>query len=433
MVNQSIFPKLKLKKPFYGWVVVGTVFLIGISYTGVFQSVLSVFMQPMATEFGWSRSAITGAFTLGTLCGAVLSSITGPVLDRHSPRMIAFFGIMIIGLGLVSLAVVSQIWQLYLSFGIGRMIAVGAISMVIPVSVSNWFEKKRGRAMGIAQLGTLIGISVLPLLAQAVILTFGWRCAWAVIGIVVIGLSAVPSLLFLKRCPEDMGLLPDGELPERLKWIDGKADRSQGQECEISTDEKIWERKQVLTTPAFWLLSVATSILYFVWSGTGLHLFPFLTDNGLSPQFAVMIFSLVSIFAAFGGLVSGFLAERFPVKQLLAVLLISLGVVFVSIFKMVESRATILLFTLVYGLLRGGVLPLLPLVWVDFYGRRSSGTVLGLSAPVRSVANAFGPIFAALFFDFRNSYAIPFVVFSLLLVLAGLVTLRVKPPVLSAI
>ena len=85
-------------------------------------------------------------------------------------------------------------------------------------------------------------------------------------------------------------------------------------------------------------------------------------------------------------------------------------------------------FAVIYGLIRGGVLPLVFLVWTEFYGRRSSGTVLGLGSPFRLAANAAGPVFGALFFDLFHHYWIPFTIFSILLILAGVLSFTAAPP-----
>ncbi|MBW2092771.1 MAG: MFS transporter, partial [Deltaproteobacteria bacterium] len=91
------------RKPFFGWVIVGVTFLIGFTEAGVFQNILSIFLKPMASEFGWSRSLITGAITFGSICGGIASPFVGPILDRHGPRMVAFFGVLILSAGLVAL------------------------------------------------------------------------------------------------------------------------------------------------------------------------------------------------------------------------------------------------------------------------------------------------------------------------------------------
>jgi len=211
-----------LKKPFYGWVIVGVCFLIGVTEVGVFQNILSIFMKPMVGDFGWSRAAVTGAIAVGSISGGLVSPLIGPILDRYGPRMVAFFGILFFSIGLSALMFIRHIWQLYLFFGTGRMIAVGMLSLVISVSVSNWFVSQRGRALGITWIGERVGSALLPLMIQFLILAYGWRTTWGVLGVVVFLLSGIPSILFLRRRPEDMGLLPDNAPPAgaiSLQWF----------------------------------------------------------------------------------------------------------------------------------------------------------------------------------------------------------------------
>ena len=155
--------------PFYGWLIVAVTFLIGFTEAGVFQNILSVFMKPMIGEFGWSRSTVTAAITLGSIAGGLASPFIGPFLDRYGPRMIAFWGVLILSAGLISLTFLSKIWQLYIFFGVGRMIAVGALGLVISVTVSNWFIRRRGRAMGLATLGSRAGTATFPPFVQYIL------------------------------------------------------------------------------------------------------------------------------------------------------------------------------------------------------------------------------------------------------------------------
>lgn len=416
-------PKNKETRIFYGWTIVAVAFLIGITQAGVFQNVLSIFLKPMATEFGWNRSMITGSIAVGSLAGGVLSPFIGPCLDKYGPRKLAFWGITILSGGLIALSRLTEIWQLYLFFGTGRMIASGLLALVITVSVSNWFVEKRGRAMGISQLGSRIGIAFLPLLVQLIINTYGWRTAWLVLGLIVFFLSALPALVFLKRRPEDIGLLPDGINP----GTEADTDRTASSVSTLE-DEPVWGRKAVFKTRAFWQLLAAMCIIYFVGAGANFHLFPFMTDQGLSSETAVLVITVLSTSSAFGGVFFGFMAERISVKNLMGGILIINGLLFFSVFWMVENHILIFTFALVYGLIRGGVLPTIFLVWSEFYGRRSSGTVLGLGSPFRLTANAAGPVFAAVCFDLFHNYWIPFSLFSILLIIAGIISLISKPP-----
>ena len=415
---------------FYGWVIVSVAFLVGVTQAGVFQNILSIFMIPMEAEFGWNRSLITGAIAVGSLAGGFAGPVLGPLLDRHGPRMMAFYGIAILSAGLVALAWMSSLWQLYLFFGTGRMIAAGLLNLVVTVSVSNWFIKKRGRAMGIAQLGSRIGLAALPPIVQIMITGFGWRLAWAMLGLIVFFISAIPSLIFLRRRPEDVGLLPDGEDPG-LSTEQEKSNSNGEVTSEQSVEEVIWTRQQILRTSSFWQLIVISCVIFFVGAGTNFHIFPFLNDHGLAPEIAVMVISVIWILSAFGGLAIGFLAERIPVKVLLGISLSLLGAVFVSIFWVVTNVWLVFAFAAVYGFIRGAVLPLLSLIWVEFFGRFSSGTALGLSSVFRYTANALGPVFAAICFDLQHNYYLPFYLFSVLLLVGGVASFRSKAPRLS--
>lgn len=416
---------MQQKKIFYGWTIVAVTFLIGFTQAGVFQNVLSIFLKPMSEEFGWNRSIITGSIAVGSLAGGILSPLVGPHLDRHGPRKLAFWGITLLSAGLIALSQLSSVWQLYLFFGTGRMIASGLLALVVTVSVSNWFIEKRGRAMGISQLGSRIGIAFLPLLVQHIIISYGWRTAWAVLGIIVFAFSALPSLIFLKRRPEDIGLLPDGRTPEEDL---GTSAAKPGSRVNLE-NEPVWTRKTVFRTTSFWQLVFVMCVIYLVGAGANFHLFPFMTDQGLPPTMAVLVITVLSVCAAFGGVLFGFLAERISVKKLMGGVLITIGILFFLVFWAVQKPVWMFIFAVVYGTIRGGVLPLIFLLWTEFYGRRSSGTVLGISGPFRLAANAVGPVSAAICFDLFHNYWIPFSAFSVLLLMAGCLCLVTKPPV----
>ncbi len=417
------------RKPFYGWVIVSVTFLIGFTEAGAFQNILSIFLKPMASEFGWNRSLITGAITFGSIGGGIVSPFFGPILDRHGPRMVAFFGVLLLSAGLMALSFLVHPWQLYLFFGMARMIAVGILSLVISVTVSNWFSRRRGRAMGIALLGSRAGTAVFPLFVQFMIISVGWRMAWGGLGLTVFLLSAIPSLLFLKRKPEDIGLLPDGKVPD--KGLGGNEDVSLD-ETESALEQRErhpWTREQALRTPAFWLLVMVSCLILFSGAGINFHLFPLLTDKGISTQSAVFVLSIAAASGAVGGLLMGFIAEKIQIKYLLAAILTILAVLIISLFWVVREGGIIFVFAVFFGLFRGGMMPLLPLIWAEFYGRTSLGTIFSMASPFRLTANALGPIFGAFCFDFLGGYTFPLILFAASFMLAGVIAVLLVPPV----
>jgi len=425
-----------LRKPYYGWVIVGVSFLIGVTEAGVFQNILSIFMKPMAQDFGWSRAAVTGAIAVGSLCGGLVSPFVGPVVDRYGPRMVAFWGIVFFSIGLSALMFVRHIWQLYLFFGMGRMIAVGVLGLVVTVSVSNWFVRQRGSAMGVTWIGERVGSALLPVMIQFFILAYGWRMAWGSLGVVVFLLSGIPALLFLRRRPEDMGLLPDGasQIPAK-KWTDDptKEDQTDGPAAEEA--EPVWTRPQATRTRAFWTLTLITCLIPFLQAGINFHIYPFLTDQGLSQKTAVWVLSTIAVFGALGSVAWGMLADKIRIQTLLAVNVFGNGLVFLLLFwtvgfKLTEGFGTGLVFFLAafHGILHGGRNTVVALIWAVFFGRTALGSIYGFSIPFKSAANACGPIFAAICFDLSGSYAVPFYLFVAMFFITGAISIRMNPP-----
>jgi MFS family permease len=422
-----------LRRPFYGWIIVGVSFLIGFTESGVFQNILSIFMKPMVNEFGWSRASVTGAIAFGSLSGGLLSLAVGPILDRHGPRMVSFWGILLLSLGLGAMMFVTHIWQLYLFFGVGRMIAVGVLSLVTSVSIANWFVLLRGRAMGIKGIGERLGSALLPLMVQFLILAVGWRMAWGALGAVVFLMSGIPALVFLRHRPEDMGLCPDGALPVSDKRgtihppdrLDASADGS----------EPVWTRAQATRTKAFWVLICLNSLIPFAQAGINFHIYPFLTDQGFSQTTAVWILTTFAVSGMAGSAAWGILTEKFRIQNLLAANVMGNGLIFLLLYWAVQFKfdgalgtAIIFLLTALHGLFHGGRNPMIPVIWANFFGRRSLGSIYSLGNPFYFTANAIGPVFAGLFFDLFGSYAFPFYFFVVIFLISGTITLRMQPP-----
>lgn len=429
-----------MRKPFYGWIIVGVCFLIGVTEAGVFQNILSIFMKPMVQEFGWSRASVTGAVAIGSICGGLISLLVGPILDRYGPRMVSFWGIVVFSIGLSALMFIKHLWQLYLFFGVGRMIAVGMLSLVISVSVSNWFVLQRGRALGITWIGERVGSALLPVMVQFLILAYGWRLTWGVLGMVVFLLSGIPSLLFLRRRPEDIGLLPDNAVPAPAKkGADDllEAKHIGGGPAELA--EPIWTRAQATRTRTFWTLTLLTCLIPFLQAGINFHMYPFLTDQGFSETTAVWVISTIAVFGAMGSITWGILAEKVRIQALMGANLFGSGVVFLLLywtvrFKFADGFGIGIIFFLaaMHGILHGGRNTMISLIWAVFFGRNALGSILSFSIPFRSVANACGPIFAALFFDLLGSYALPFYFFTAIYFISGIVSIRMQPPKLSS-
>ena len=195
---------------FYGWLIVAIVFVtmgIGVNVRTAF----SLLFPPILAEFGWERGVTAGAFSFGFLVSAVLSPLLGRMMDRAGPRAVMELGVALMGAGLLLAPLTHQPWHLYLTLGVlvgGGSVCLGYAgqSLFLP----NWFVRRRGLAMSIAFAGVGVGSIIMLPIVQRVIERFGWRAACLGMGILVV-LVLGPINLLLRRRPEDIGLLADGD------------------------------------------------------------------------------------------------------------------------------------------------------------------------------------------------------------------------------
>jgi MFS family permease len=322
----------------------------------------------------------------------------------------------------------------------GRMIAVGILLLAITVSVPNWFIRKRGRAMGIVSLGPLLGSGLLPMLAQFFILVFGWRLAWSSLGIIVFLMSGIPALLFLRHRPESIGLLPDGDagISKEVNLCEPADNISAA--AFAPANEYSLTGSQAIRTSTFWMLTTVHSLVPFVQAGINFHMYPFLTDCGIAPMKAVLVLAVINFSGAFGSISWGAFAERISAKNLLAVNVFLGSLLFLAIYWTAPLKVSghtlieiLFLLSVFFGVTYGGREPLLNIIWADFFGRHSLGSITGYSSPFRLTANAVGPIFAAVFYDVYGSYKFPFYFFAVSLFIAGFICLKMRAPKLKEI
>ena len=402
-----------------------TMAIVTMAQTASFNPVLGIFLKPITAEFEWSRATFAGAISIGTISGGLFSIVIGPLLDKFGPRWILFLAFFFIGWAIIGLSFIQELWHFYGLMLSMRTIVSGVIAMSVGVVISKWFIDKRGRAQALASTGTRIGNSFMPLYVQTLISGYGWRVGALGLGILTWSITLIPTILFLRRRPEDLGLVPDGNT-ERVTIEDdsmlAESSKTKSAKLDLSLN-----RSQAMKTPAFYFILFATSSLYYGGAGINFNLFPFFTDQGIDPDTAVRVMTTWALISALGGLIVGFLAERIHVRFLMAgiIMTVSGGIGFLSL---VNNVRTAYIFAIVHGIPWGGIPMLQQLVWADYFGRESQGAIRGVTTPVQMVMNAMGPLTTTLIFDATGSYDAIFRIFAFGFLFAGLVLLLAKPP-----
>ncbi|HEX5319816.1 MAG TPA: MFS transporter, partial [Stellaceae bacterium] len=277
---------------FYGWVILACLCCAGFARQGPAVATLSIFVEPLAREFGWSRTAISGAVSLGGLLAALSSPWIGPLLDRHGARFILCLVVLVNGALLMILSTVASLSGFYLLFCLARMNWAGPFDLGIYGAVNNWFVARRAFATSVATLAQMAGLVAMPLIAQLAIAHRGWRAGWLAIGIVTLAVGFVPVWLLLVRRPEDLGLAPD---------------RQTAATALAAPAELSFSRREAMRTPSFWLLLIYTALVYPVQAGVSLHQAPHLIERGIDPTVAATVVSTFSLMSGLCTIVVGML------------------------------------------------------------------------------------------------------------------------------
>ncbi len=400
------------RKPlYYGWVVAAATGAIGFSNAASAISILTIFVVPMSDEFGWGRTEIAGATTVGAVLGAALAPFVGRLVDRLGSRIVLAVSGVVIALGCVYLSVVQTLLGFYLAFTASRIADQGGVKIGTSVATGKWFQRYRGRATGLVFFAETAGVIVLAPLAQIVISQWGWRSAWQGLAAVMLVMGVVPCALWVRRQPEDLGLVIDGG-----SGTSAKPGSPGG--VGVVSERRSFTLKEAARTSEFWLALVSLFLGSNAMAGPGLHLVPYLTEQGIGAAAAVAAISVMSISGAAGALLAGVVADRVhPRWVMVALYMLAAGalVLLVSADTLFETYT----FAILQGLASTGINTLAPLMWARDYGRESLGAIHGVGRASQVLGFAVGPLAAGIAYDASGSYREAFLVMAALTVVAA--------------
>jgi sugar phosphate permease len=417
------------RKPYFGWwIVLITGVVSGLGH-GFYNYGFSALFKPIASELGFSRAATSVAAGIGRLEGGLDAPITGWLVDRFGPKWVMVFGLSMMSLGLVLMSSVSSLWNYYVVWGLITGIGLNvSLTIAVDKTITNWFVKKRGLALGVkfALLG-LVGMLVMPLIA-ALCGSQGWRTTCLIWAAVM--LCAIPfvGIFVRQKRPEYYGLLPDGAQvrgdshAEAVDMVDhGVAYASGFQETEFTL-------RQAMRSRAYWFLSAVYAFQMVIAGGMTIHCIPFLTDLGIHPALAgsmmgTMIFSTIPT-----RFLSGYLADRVKRQQLLLAGAFALDAIGFAAFILWPTIPTAYLFLILYGLGTGAPTTLILVMQGRYFGRKAFGSIIGMANLLRMPAAILAPVYAGWIFDRTGSYRTAFTTFLGIALLAALLTCFIKPP-----
>ena len=393
---------------FYGWWVVFAAFFATFGSVTFFNPVLGVFSQLLEDDFGWTRSDVAGALSVGGLAAGVGAPFVGSILDRWGGRWVIVASGVAMAICALILSQMTSLWHLLVFYAIGRAVSVGAMNPAGFIATANWFVRRRSLVTGIVAVGPRVGMALFPVIVAVVIEVAGsWRAGWVTLAIIALSVT-VPSLLFMRRRPEDMGLRPDGDPeptdPDELLAIAPETD---------------FTLREAIHTRAYWLVGVAVGLVMFCGGSVNFHQIPHLVDQGLPRTQAALVVTVFSGVGAFGAFFGGVIAQKFTMRWTMAASLVGMGASILLLMK-ASTLTAALIYAVTYGSFFGVLVSLMQVVYADYFGRRSMGTIRGSFQPFQMAMNAAGPFLVGVWYDRSGSYDLAFIAFTALFWTAAL-------------
>jgi len=246
----------------------------------------------------------------------------------------------------------------------------------------------------------------------------------------VFGLAAVVlgvgPVFFIKRSPEEMGLFPDGDDRPAASSI-AAVKQKKISALQIGDQDVTWTRSEAMRTQAFWLLVITFGIASVGVTGLNLHVFPYVTDLGYPPVIAATVMSVIASMQLASPLAWGFIAERMDVRTA-AMLRFVIQAIGLGLAILAGNLFCLYAGFFLYGIGLGGNMVLPEILWANYFGRRSLGTVRGLGLLLSQALSAIGPPFFGFLFDLTHGYSLSFAIFGGALITSAFLSMMLQPP-----
>jgi len=408
----------------YRWVMVVASFCAFVmAYSGAYS--FGVFLRPLREDFGWTTAATSAAFSLLMFSYCTLGILSGLAVDKFGPRTTTSWGGLFMGLGLLLTSQIQSRWHIYMTYGL--LIGPGMSTAYTPLltTVSRWFRKRRGLALGIVTAGAGLSSLIVPPIASFLISTSGWRSAYLILGIAV-GSAMITIAMFLREAPYPIGIpLHDQRVSETVH----KGGNGAGVKKQIPDSGAAgFSLGKALRGRAFWLLGVMQLM-----SGFGLqmmlaHVVPFAQESlKVSPMVAATVLSTIGAASIAGKLIMGSASDRIGNKRALTITTSIEGIMIVGL--LISSSPWMLYLSAgIFGFGYGGHVPQFPALTGEIFGVARMGTIMGTNTIFYGVGGALGPVLAGYIFDASGKYTYAFLSASAAMLLTAALTFLLENP-----
>ena len=401
---------------YYGWLILIASFFSTFAATSVAQVVLGGIQIYILEDTGCSRANFSIIIALGTWISGFISPFVGRLADRYGPRQMMPLCLVIVGLCYFTIYGFPGFWTFSLGYVIARALSSPILISIVPGTVAvNFFKKRRGVALSIAMMSRPVAGAINVQLIAFITQLYGWRAAYNMLGWFSLILS-VPLFVIMRRRPEDIDLLPDGESPLE--------DNTQN----VSTDEYSWAFSGAIKTPAFWILAAVGSFVTLASSSVQFTLVPYYVEViGLYKFQSATIFS-VGTLLALATVLWGIVSDKFSPRLVLVFILI-VGAGLMVLLINVNNIYQVWLFAILWGIFSGAVQEMtIQAVLAQYFGRDVYGSLSGAIGPMQVTALGFGTTFGLFLHNLTGSYGVVYLTMAAIYLVCAMLTLAARQP-----
>jgi MFS family permease len=384
------------RDPRYAWVVVAVVAATLTMASGA-RFLFGVVLKPMSEEFGWNRAQLTGTVMLAMIVLSICQPLVGMLVDRIGAKSILVGGIALLGVSLIPLSFATNLWQIYVLYGVLMSFGLAAASPVLATSiVSRWFTHKLGLAMSLATSGSAFGQLLIVPIATWIMLATSWQTTYRVLAVALLAVAVPLSAIFLRDAPREM-VAAGRDLPPE----DGLTLR------------------EACAHPAFWILGFGFVVCGWTMAFPNIHFLAYADDMGMSVLHAASTVSVTAIFSILGAVLLGLAADRFQRTSVLALTYALRGLAFLLLL-LLPAGNLLYVYGLVLGISWTATTPLTAAIAADRYGPKHLGLIFGSLFTFMNLGFGFASLLDGLIFEVSGGYQVTLMINVVLGVVAAI-------------
>jgi sugar phosphate permease len=415
-------PRESLRGVYRGWWIVLISYYTQLITAGAGGWVFGVLVVSTQEDFGWEQKTVVGVLLVDRWISGGLAAVLGPYVDKNGSRLLMTASAALAGLGLIAVSFAQNVWMFYAAWALYGIAQPGVGLLGPRVSISNWFIRKRPKAFVLFTLGSATAGIIAAPIAAYIDVTYSWRMVWLLLGFMSLTVAPL-AWITIRRRPEDLGLLPDGDSPAPTTNADGSA-----RPARAAAPESPWTVREALHTRAFWLITGGFLLISAPSMTIFINISGFAQSHGFTKEAGASVVAVYGFGVLFGRPTWGVLLSRIGLRRTMVIYAAAYAVS-IAFFAMQTSLLGIRAMVFLLGisvsagqLMNAQALP-------DYFGRNIVGRLTGFAQVANVTVAGSSPLMTAAVFDATGGYTPAFLVVSVACVVAATAFFFARPPI----